>query len=130
MRCGKTEPFLNFTNVSQGKEINSSFTFLVIKLGLQPSFTKGRPKNIGEPNVDQLRLLLSTEGISFSERIRVSLLSQSLLATSSLKTGPMVSLTSTCPRQTNPPFELNKEKGKIPKRSITPPRTGVIFTPS
>ena len=95
MRCGKTEPFLNFTNVSQGKEINSSFTFLVIKLGLQPSFTKGRPKNSGEPNVDQLRLLLSTEGISFSERIRVSLLSQSLLATSSLKTGPMVSLTST-----------------------------------
>ena len=130
MKCGKTVPFLNFIIVSQGKEINSSFTFLVIKLGLQPSFTKGRPKNNGASDVNQVRLLLSTEGISFSESIRVSLLSQSLFATSSLKTGPMVSLTKTCPRQTKPPFELNKEKGKIPKRSITPPRTGVIFTPS
>ena len=116
--------------MSQGKEINSSFTFLEIKLGLQPSFTEGRPKNRGASDVAQLRLLLNTEGISFSERIRVSLLSQSLLATSSLKTGPIVSLTNTCPRQTNPPFELNKVKGKIPKRLMTPPRTGVILTPS
>ena len=109
IRCEKTEPFLNFIIESQGKEINSSFTFLEIKLGLQPSFIIGRPKNRGESDWAQLRLLLRTEGISFSERIRVSLLSQSLLATSSLNTGPIVSLTKTCPRQTNPPFELNKE---------------------